>query len=182
MVHFCEQGTLLGIHQPANAISGLVFLLVAYKMAECGQVGFGVMFVALAISTFAMHATDAKNDFWGRADMASMWVIVLTSLLHNMSADALAPYVVVLAVVLSMRTNVLNLPAFVVVAAVWILSFLPRLDERVVLGYACFAVSLGAWLLDINGRCNPHSPMQLHALWHVGSAVGFHLLLCKNRT
>ena len=178
MVAFCEKNaTVMGVHQPVNAISGLVFLFAAFKLFERGRVEYGLMLVALAITTFGMHATDNKNDFWGRADMASMWAIVLTSLLHNLGANELAPYIVLIAVLLCMRTNALKLPAFIAIAAAWIVSFLPRFDAHIAMGYAWFAFSLGCWLLDIHGYCNPHSPMQLHALWHIGSAIGFCLLL-----
>lgn len=182
MVEYCEKNDpVRGMHQPINSITGLVFLVTALKLSQGGRHEYGGMLIALAISTFGVHASDNKDDFWKRADMASMWAIVLTSLLHNLGAHASIPYIVAAAVMLSMCTNALKLPPFIAVCAVWVLSFLPRCDPCIVAGYACFAIAFACWLLDVNGRCHPRSLLQLHALWHLGSAAGFYFLLLRSK-
>ena len=177
---FCERGTLWGIiQQPMNSFSGLSFLVTAYVLAHVpGCEDFVWSMTLLALATFGMHASG--DVFMGHADMASMFLNVVMSLVRNTGGSReqalLAGGIVVLFCTVSPRVRHLN--TFMAVTTLWILSFLPHFSTRIACGYGVFLLSLIAWIADQHpDTCRPHSLLQGHTLWHIGSALGFILLI-----
>lgn len=132
----------------------------------------------LAFATFGMHASG--NVVMGHADMASMFLNVVMSLVRNTGGSReqalLAGGMVVLFCTVSPRVRHLN--TFMAVTTLWILSFLPHFSTRIACGYGVFLLSLIAWIADQHpDTCRPHSLLQGHTLWHIGSALGFILLI-----
>lgn len=180
---FCERRRWGWMQQPSNTLSALAFLVTAVVLGRIpGCEHYVWMMVLLAIVTAWMHATGGA---WaGRADMCSMFLVIVYSLLRNVgAADGFALGLALLAAVVAIPREIGSLQTFVVVTAAWILSYLPMMSSRVVWGYAVFLASIVLWRLDVDRvLCDPSSVHQGHAWWHIGSAIGFALLLPVRRS
>ena len=175
---FCERRRWGWIQQPSNTLSGLAFLVTAFVLRRIPGCEHHVwMMVLLAIATAWMHATGGALA--GRADMCAMFLIIVYSLLQNVGIDdGRALQFAWIAAVVAIPRQLGSLPVFAVVTAAWILSYLPMLSARVVCGYIVFFLSIVLWKMDVDRTwCKPFSVHQGHAWWHIGSAVGFALLL-----
>lgn len=176
-LEFCERSVWGVLQQPANTLSACAFFGTAAFVWKAGGHHAWTM-ALLGLCTAAMHATGAP---WaGIADLASMFLCVTYSLCKNcgFAERAAVPAAAACSLLSVASVHVRGLAVFTAVAAAWLLSYIPVLSLRVVCGYAVFSVAFLAWFVDRQeSACDPYSPWQWHALWHVGSAVGFALLL-----
>ncbi len=176
---FCEKTKWMHVQQPMNTISGLAFLGTAYMLKdvdECFHLTW--MLIILSIATTFMHATG--SNFWGKCDMASMFLCVTYSLLKNNGiSESTCLFLSVLSFLMCfLSAEWVHLNTFISLATLWILSYIPLLCYEVLIGYIVFLFSLIVWIKDRdNSWCSPHSLMQGHSVWHIGSAVGFYFLL-----
>ena len=162
-----------------NTLSSLSFLVTAYMLSDIHDCfHFTWMLVLLTISTMLMHGSGSY--FWGTCDMASMFLCVTYSLLKNNEIhDTTCLSMSLLSFLLCFLSKTwVHLNTFIALATLWILSFLPLFCSEVLIGYIVFLVSLILWIQDINKKwCMQYSFIQGHALWHIGSAIGFYFLL-----
>jgi len=177
---FCERSTWGRIQQPMNTLTGLAFFGTAYALhvAHGDPCLVGIMLL-LAASTVAMHATGSPTA--GALDMTAMVACIAYSLLGNVGCARRAARTLTLLLsfgAFASPTYVGNLRFFTALTTLWFLSYLPDATPRVLLGYAVFLASLILWIKDRDGSlCAPHAWHQAHALWHIGTAVGFCILL-----
>lgn len=191
--NYCERSKFY-IEQPINSITSIAFLFTSYllwKLTETQKIKkiqltefyiYIILLILLSIATFGMHATG-DSYIWGKFDISSMFLIIVYSLLINLKV--IPYYSINISILLTLLLNIfpkyLNLYTFGIIITLWILSYLPYYNNRVLLGYFWFLLAIGVWLLDRHRIvCLPKSVFQLHSFWHIFTAIGFYYLFTCN--
>ena len=192
---FCEAMRPGGILQPVNAISSLAFLLVMILVLHRRDslLRGDALFLAfgLAVTGLGSFWYHARFSFASQvADIAGMYLVASFMILRRwLPSEAhrawvrvgafLAANAVLLGVQLglpSARRVVFASLAVVACAGEWRVAREGRLFLRAAI--AVLAVAGVAWFLDWSRvLCDPASPLQGHAVWHVLGASAAALLV-----
>jgi hypothetical protein len=177
---FCERNVLF-IKQPLNSISGLSYIIVAImilkKTKKLKYIIYSILQILLGISTYGMHAFN--TSFYGNFDMISMFFNILYSLSLNITNKPIISLLIMpyFLLIYKIYPKILNLKIFSFFTGLWILSYLPKLNKNIIIGYSWFLFATICWLLDrFKLFCYPKTIFQLHSIWHIASAIGFYYL------
>lgn len=160
--------------QPINTVTTFAFILAGVWLLQAGRAKWvGVALVATGLGSFVFHSPMPPWSEWAH-DVSLAWLIVavgglgtrwerwsrwpallVLSLLFAL-VSSLADPVAIALTVLVVALILLRRPTWGQVAPMW------------TLGLVALVGRLGAtgWPL-----CDPSSPLQTHAIWHVGAAV-----------
>ena len=160
--------------QPVNGITSLAFLVGGLVVASRPGVRWiGIALAATGIGSFLSHGPMPPYSDWVH-DVTLGWLLVLIAATGTRwEKQARWGSIPLLGAGLAVIPGIAG-PARILLAGLAVVSVL--LQDRsprtlVPLGLLAAAGLIG-WLGDTGGPlCNPASPFQPHALWHVGAAA-----------
>lgn len=169
--------------QPANAVSNVGFavaaLLVWQRARTASDRAYAAAVLVVGLASFAFHATLTFAT--QTADVLGMYLVATWFLLAIVARRRAWPAARVATLYLATNAMLLSglvwLPAirrYVFAALVLgiVLAASPRERRALVPALLVLGLSFAVWTADLlRWWCTPDSPLQGHALWHLGSAL-----------
>lgn len=164
--------TLLG--QPINTASTLAFMLAGLWLLRSDRSRWvGWALIATGLGSFAFHGPMPDWGEWAH-DVTLSWLIVVVGALGTMRESwSRTPAILALALLYALFPAISD-PVAVALAVLVGLSIVVRGPTRaeimplLVLGGFAALGRLGA---TGGPLCDPASPFQPHAMWHIGAAI-----------
>lgn len=158
-----------------NTFSALSYIAVGYLLYLKNFKDMGVVVMMLGVGTMIMHATLRWYGQW--MDEICMLIIECFSI-RDLSGQNLLMNVMMLLIIIMyvwLQNKHYFVTMFVVMLA--IIGYLTKdkltTDRNVILYTVMMTIACACWLLD-QFMCNYVQDYQLHAIWHVGTALAIY--------
>ena len=158
-----------------NTFSALSYVLVGYLLYLKKFKDMGVVVILLGIGTMIMHATLRWYGQW--MDEICMLIIECFSI-RDLTHQHLLMNVVALLIIIMyvwLQNKHYFISMFIVMLA--IIGYLTKdklsSDRNVILYTIMMSIACACWFLD-QFMCNYVQEYQLHAIWHVGTALAIY--------
>lgn len=170
----CELIRFDFLGQPVNTVTTLAFLMAGVWLLREGRAKWvGVALIATGLGSFVFHGPMPSWAEWAH-DVSLAWLIVVVGGLRTRwERWSRLPSLFLLAALFGLVSSAADplAVALTVVVGASILLRNPTRSELGPLGLLALVAILGragatGWPL-----CDPGSPLQTHAIWHVGAAI-----------